>query len=258
LKKQLYREDLEYLHSKLVKHPLFLINRAAKTEFDKLFSETCCCAATYDSFISAASALTCFFHDGHTNIELPYCENDQAINLPCRWCGDKLLLSSAYKGIAEDSEIVSIEDTPINVLINRMAERIPHENRYLVQSRMVNYPYKNYHLFSGTTLQSLFGKKDSLRISFAFNGSIHTEELPFEKYNGFLDFNDTNFVRYDIIGDTAVLHLDACICNDLYENTLCELADICLQQNIKVLVLDLSENMGGNSAVIDANPIPTL
>ena len=56
---------------------------------------------------------------------------------------------------------------------------------------------------------------------------------------------------YDIIGDTAVLHLDACICNDSYENTLCELADICSQQNIKVLVLDLSKNMGGNAAVID-------
>lgn len=252
MNKSVFIEDLEYLYGKLVKHPLFLINEAELSQFDKLFHQTVSCIETYDDFILAASQLTCFFCDGHTNIELPYSSEDMTINIPCYWSGDKLLLSTDYKGIKRDAEIISIEDTPIRNLVVIMADKIPHENEYLVKSRMVNYPYKNYHIFSGINLQSIFGKKDLFRVSFAFKGNINTVELPLEQYNGFLDFNDTNFVHYDIVGDTAVLHLDACICNDSYENTLCELADICSQQNIKVLVLDLSKNMGGNSAVIDA------
>ncbi len=252
MKKSVFIEDLEYLYRKLVKHPLFLINGAELSRFDKLFHQTVSRIETYDDFISAASRLTCFFCDGHTNIELPYSIEDMTINIPCYWSGDNLLLSTDYKGIERDAEIISIEDTPISNLVVHMADKIPHENEYLVKSRMVNYPYKNYHIFSGINLQSLFGKKDHFRVSFAFKGNINTVELQLEQYNGFLDFNDTNFIHYDIIGDTAVLHLDACICNDSYENTLCELADICSQQNIKVLVLDLSKNMGGNSAVIDA------
>lgn len=252
MKKSAFTEDLEYLYGKLIKHPLFLIDGAAQSKFDKLFYTTINGVTTYDDFISAASQLTCFFCDGHTNIELPYSSEDMTINIPCYWRGDKLLLSTDYKGIERDAEIISIEDTPISNLVARMAERIPHENKYLVQSRMVNYPYKNYHIFGGINLQSLFGKKDRYRVSVAVKGNINTVELPLEQYNGFLDFNDTNFIHYDIIGDTAVLHLDTCICNDLYENALCELADICSLQNIKVLVLDLSKNMGGNSAVIDA------
>lgn len=245
-------EDLEYLYGKLVKHPLFLINGAELSGFDKLFHQTIGGIETYDDFISAASRLTGFFCDGHTNIELPYSYDDMSINIPCYWNGDRLLLSTDYKEIERDSEIISIEDTPISDLVVRMAEWIPHENKYLVKSRMINYPYKNYHIFSRMNLQSLFGEKDRYCFSFVFKGKINTVELPIEQYNGFLDFDDTNFVHYDIAGDTAVLHLDACICNDLYEHILCELADICLAQNIKILVLDLSENMGGNSAVIDA------
>lgn len=251
LKKELFLEDLEYLYNKLVKHPLFSINKAEQSKFDKLFCETSSNVITYADFILATSKLTCFFCDGHTNIELPYSRQDKAINIPCYWYGDKLLLSTAYKGIESNSEIISVEDIPISELIIRMADKIPHENKYLVKSRMVNYPYKNYHVFSGINLQTLFGKKERFRVCFINNGEMIDMEFPLEQYNGFLDFDDDNFVYYDIVGDIANLHLDACIYNDLFKQTLCELVDVCLQQNIRVLVVDLSKNMGGNSAVID-------
>ena len=251
MKESVFIKDLEYLYGKLVKHPLFLIDGAELSRFEKLFHQTIGNIQTIDDFVLAANQLTCFFGDGHTNIELPYSNEDMSINIPCYWDGSRLLLSTDYKGIESGAEIISVEDMPVSTLVVRMAERIPHENMYLVQSRMINYPYKNYHVSSENNLQSLFGKKDFFRVSFAYKGNINTVELPLEKYNGFLDFHDSNFVYYDIVGDTAFLHLDTCICNDLYENTLCELVDICAERGIKVLVLDLSQNMGGNSAVID-------
>ena len=64
MKKALLIEDLEYLYSKLVKHPLFAVNEGERTRFDTLFHTN---ITNYHDFLSAATQLTCFFCDGHTN-----------------------------------------------------------------------------------------------------------------------------------------------------------------------------------------------
>ena len=49
----------------------------------------------------------------------------------------------------------------------------------------------------------------------------------------------------------AVLHLHECIYNELYKNTLRQLAVLCNEKHITTLEINLSNNMGGSSAVID-------
>lgn len=250
--KMLYKEDLEYLYSKLVKHPLFVIQESERRAFDKLFcsiinNET----INANQFTDAINKLTGFFQDGHTNMELPYSSKDKAINISCDWHNEKLLLSQPYMGIACNAEITAIENVPVEDIITYMAARIPHENRYLVKSRMIHYPYKNYHIFSQLNLEALFGPKDCYVFSFVSEGQTIQKEIRLEQYNGYLDFAEENFVYYEMIEDTAILHLDACICNDCYKSILNQLVDICAEKNITVLILDLSKNMGGNSAVID-------
>ena len=42
-----------------------------------------------------------------------------------------------------------------------------------------------------------------------------------EKYSGFLDFaDDSDFIGYEIEGNKAILHLNACIMNEKYKSTL--------------------------------------
>ena len=154
----LFTEDFEYLYSKLIKHPLFIINAAEQARFNALFSTVTGNTAAYNDFLSGINRLTCFFSDGHTNMELPYSPEDPTINLACYWLESRLLLSNAYKNIECNSEIVAIENTPVQDLIHYMSERIPHENEYLVKSRMINYPYQNYHLFSRYKLGQLYFK----------------------------------------------------------------------------------------------------
>ena len=43
-----------------------------KAELEALYIAICEVLYDYDSFIDAATELTTFFEDGHTNIELPY------------------------------------------------------------------------------------------------------------------------------------------------------------------------------------------
>ena len=247
----LYKEDLEYLYSKLIKHPLFIIKQSEKQKFDNLFNFIMNSVTSYYQFIDSINQLTCFFCDGHTNMELPYSSNDKTINISCYWDNERLLLSRAYVGIPSESEIVSIENVPIKNIVAYMTDKIPHENQFLVKSRMINYPYKNYHIFSQQNMEALFGLKNNYMFSFASGGQVIHKGICLEQYNGYLEFIEENFVYYEIKDDTAILHLDACVFDDLYKSTLNKLVDICLEKKIAVLILDLSKNMGGNSAVID-------
>lgn len=246
-----YINDLKFLYSKLVKHPLFLIDKNEFFRFQELYYEAIQKQNNYSDFIDSMTLLTTFFNDGHTNIELPYTTSDKCLNVPCHWDGDRLILSQDYIGVKSGSEIMSINNIEMNEIISLMAERIPHENIYLVKSRMINYPYKNYHVFSEFNLSSLFGKKDKYNICFTTKGSTITTSCLLENYTGFLDFNENNFVYYELVGDDIVLHLDSCICDEAYKSILNEVADICNEKKVKSLILDLSKNMGGSSAVID-------
>lgn len=250
-----YQEDLEYLYSALLKHPVIIVDEKKKTELETLYltkQETVC---DYDSFIDVATELTSFFQDGHTNIEIPYTSTDLCLHMKCCWGGEKceeLILVKAYEDIPENARILCVEERIIEELIVALAERIPHENLYLVKSRMVQYPYQNYHIFSEMNLKRLFGYKESYTVTFAVDGKLIKKDIPLMPYDGFLEFMpDDEFLTYKIVGDTAIMHLNTCICNEEYKRTLRDLAYICNTQNINTFVLDLSENMGGDSSVID-------
>lgn len=109
----------------------------------------------------------------------------------------------------------------------------------------------NYHVFSKMNLIGLFGDKQVFEVVFLTERAKLTKQCRLAKYDGFLDFKEGSSVHYEIQGDKAVLHLDECICDGRYKNTLNELALLCNEKDIKMLEIDLSKNMGGSSAVID-------
>ncbi len=80
-----YKEDLEYLYSALLNHPSIKMGEKKKAELEALYIAICEVLYDYDSFIDAATELTTFFEDGHTNIELPYTPQDLCLNLKCCW-----------------------------------------------------------------------------------------------------------------------------------------------------------------------------
>ncbi|MBD5459611.1 MAG: hypothetical protein HDR26_01525 [Lachnospiraceae bacterium] len=220
-------------------------------ELYQLKAEEVC---TYDSLIDAATELTVFFQDGHTNIEVPYSIQDFCIPLRLEWeeDGECLVLKERYCEMPVGAHITDVDGIAVEDLISLMSKRIPHENRYLVKSRMVGYPYQNYHLFSKMNLKYLFGEKDGYDISFWVNGEKRVKRCCLEKYDGFLDFaDDKDFIAYEIEDSQIILHLNACIWNEKYKKTLETLARVCQERKIKTFILDLSRNMGGNSAVID-------
>lgn len=73
-----YKADLEYLFKALIKHPMFIREPEKLNEFKEFYkqmlSETD--EDNFDDFVMMATAMTVYFKDGHTNIEIPYAEND--------------------------------------------------------------------------------------------------------------------------------------------------------------------------------------
>lgn len=250
-----YKEDLEYLYSSLLNHPSIILGEKKKAEFEALYLAICEVVYDYDSFIDGATKLTTFFLDGHTNIEIPYTSQDLCLKLKCCWSGandNELILEDEYEDIPKHARIMSVEGMSIEDLIVALADKIPHENIYLVKSRMIMYPYRNYHLFSELNLKRLFGCKKYYLVSFLVDGEMLKKEIPLTFYDGFLEFiPDDEFLTYEILGETVIMHLKSCICNEEYKRILRELAIVCNTQSISTFVLDLTDNMGGDSSVID-------
>lgn len=250
-----YKMDLEYLYSKLLKHPSLHIDREKKKCFEQFYLSNKNKKYDYESFINTATELTMFLQDGHTNIEIPYTPEDRCLRLKCCWSAENssaLVLAEQYDDIPQKSRIIAIEDVAIDDVICMISTKIPHENIYLVKSRMIVYPYLNYHIFSERNLGMLFGKREDYLISFLINGEIIRKKIPLSQYDGFLEFpSDKNFLSYEIGKKAVVMYLNSCICNEKYVETLRKLAHICKEKQIMSFILDLSQNMGGNSAVID-------
>lgn len=243
-------EDYNYLCKALLQHPVFC-RENKKAEFAELSRKLQIIICDYPSFIEAATELTLFFGDGHTNIELPYTGGDTCLKLPCSWIGNRMVLNEKKGDIPAGSEILSVEDKTIPELVAFAETRIPHENIYLVKSRMVEYPYQNYHIFSGLNLKLLCGKKEKYLVKFLVEGKPVERRIPLNKYDGYLDFSAEPFVSLEVRDNALVFHLRECICNEEYKNALRQAAKLCKEKNLDVLELDLSKNMGGSSAVID-------
>lgn len=248
--KEKYRIDYNYLYDALKKHPL-LQSAEKMSEYECLAATLQCEVQDYDSLVNTMSTLTSFFKDGHTNIELPYTYDDFCIDIICEWRDDKLFLKEEYESIEAGAEVIAVETVPAQDLLIHAAKMIPHENEYLVKSRMLEYPYKNYHIFSDMNLKRLFGDKTHYEITFKNANKVVTKQCVLTKYNGCLDFQENNFIYYEMQGNKAILHLDSCVYNEEYKQRLDDLAKVCKDQKIETLELDLSKNMGGSSAVID-------
>lgn len=248
--KDIYQEDFDYLHNALKKHPS-LHESGKMLAYEQLALSLQNKIQDYDTLIDGMMTLTMFFEDGHTNIELPYTNEDFCIEIICEWQGDRLVLTEDYEDIEAGSEIVAIEGMKMDKVLEYAASVIPHENIYLVKSRMIEYPYMNYHVFSKMNLSRLFGEKSNYEITFKKEGKEFTKNCELVRYDGFIDFQEKDTVRYEIQGNRAILHLDGCVFDDEYKRALERLAVLCAERKSELLELDLSKNMGGSSAVID-------
>lgn len=246
----IYIEDYNFVVNTIIStHPLGSLG------FDCDFESRCIqyrkLVKDRNSLICALSKLTSSLHDGHTNIEIPYDEEGECLNIPCDWFEDKLLVAQNYKNMKRGEIITSINNIPISDYFTELCNYIPHENKYLVKCRSTKFPYQNYHLFSRLNLKNILYNNDSnFEIKTMYNGIMTNHCLKLEKYNGGADFIDTsNFIDIHVFNNIVILRISECIFNSIYKEKLDEFFKMVNSRGINHIILDLSENMGGNSMV---------
>lgn len=193
--------------------------------------------------------LTALLKDGHTNIEVEYSLKGLCINLPCVWLNDGLFAVEDHQGILKGDEIIRIGHLTINQVLEQLCAFIPHENIYLVKMRVATYPFINYHIFSEFMLSNIKAlNSKTVKITVLRNKQILIYDLALEKYNGFLDFkNNKNFIDFWVDNSVAILKLNECRYNDEYIEKLNNFFDLVKKQNLHNIIIDLRENMGGDS-----------
>lgn len=98
---------------------------------------------------------------------------DECLKIPCKWEDNRLILKEKYKDISAGAEIISVEGMGMEHIFAWEEKKIPHENIYLVKSRMIEYPYtirsnsKNsirWEYFTGGTIMLRKDKKEAKRL----------------------------------------------------------------------------------------------
>jgi Periplasmic protease len=242
--------DFEFVVDKIKStHPLTMQGlpdymKAAADELIKKIDDV-------DSLLMNLCKLTSLLHDGHTNIEIEYKSGDLCLNLPCIWLNDGLFATADYLGALKGDKIISVGNYSIEEIVSKLCEMIPHENEYLVKMRATTYPFINYHFFSEFMLRSMRAlKNNEVEITVVRGKETLSFTIPLENYNGFLAFkSNEDFASFRIENDVAVFKLDECIYNDVYIKKLKDFFDMVKQSNIKKIIIDLRENMGGNCLV---------
>lgn len=151
-------------------------------------------------------------------------------------------------GDFKDYEIVSINDIAIPDLYKKFKEHYPHE---IDEWTYYNFFESPYRLFGG--FLTLAGIDVFKPIKVTFKKGAITKSSNFSLEKSAIQNNDESWVRFEIDEKQSVgiFTLDECIFNDEYRNTVNKFFTEVKNKNLKNIVVDVRNNSGGHSMVID-------
>ncbi len=244
------RDTIEAVHPRFLLEPIAEEWAARATALERTVADA-------GSLLHAAGLLTAWLGDGHTNLELPFepgiCSD--CLNLPCRWLGGPgagyhLVVRRDAGPFRRGDELLCVNTAPVEALFQRVSREIPHESEAMARDRSTGYPYVNDFLLSGFHLRALCGPPP-YRLTYVREGESREEVAPLEPYGGCADFSPAE-KSFAFCGETALLFLDECTADSETAAFLESFFAQALSRGCRRLVLDLSRNPGGNSAVIAA------
>ena len=206
------------------------------------------------SDIQKITQFTTLLNDGHTNLEIPFKASSKCINAICKWNEQTLqVIKGTHNNLNPDDQILTINGKSIIDYYNFLSSIIPHENTFLVNSRSCRYPYENYNLLSYNTLNQ-FAHTNTSSVKFTILRDNKPTEIiePFSQYDGTLKFVDSFKTNtfYFTSKNVGVLILYSCPYDNNLKKLLFDFFSMVKANHTHKIILDLSQNMGGNSNII--------
>ncbi len=237
-----------FLYLFLKMHPAYLIEKSQ--------IESILLSSPSDDLtdIEKITKFTSQLNDGHTNIEIPFSSKTKCINAIGKWKNETLCITDVHgQNLKRQDEILEIEGKSASEYLHFLSSQIPHENKFLLNSRSCRYPYENYNLFSAINLWRFVNKKtDSINFTIIRNGEQMQLEEPITQYDKTLQFIDNIKVNtfYFTPQNIGVLLLYTCSYDNYTKKLLNDFFSMVKAKRTKKIILDLSQNMGGNSNII--------
>lgn len=245
-------EDLEYLINKVKNVHIGTFNGISKgQEFifqkakDKLYE-----GISIGEFAFIANEVIGSLEDAHSRLEINFSQGDKYIDVQALWLKDGVYVCEDDTHLKKGDKILEIGGRSIDYIFHELKNLIPHENEYIVKAKAFNKYNKMSFLFSDIVLDYLNLIEDEKvllkieRQKKTFNISCNLKEYEChqesEKWLEYYIHKDSNI---------GVFKLDQCIFNEEYKLRLRNFFKEIYSNDIKNVVVDLRNNMGGDSRV---------
>jgi len=241
------REDLDFILKRLKERHPATLDGIPLSVLDQYHLEVDALAEQVSvlQVWQAASRITARMHDGHTGMRYD--------------ASDPLGIAASFEvqqgeilrrdGELAGSTLVAINGIEIQELYARYLQyasfELEHSAAYNFASRL---PQQDFLDLIGVDTSN-----NIVQMRFATPTGEQTEQLTFQTATSPQAAQEEPFITYEIdsAGDLGILTLNQCIYNDLYKETLQAFFQEVKEQEIQNIAIDLRQNGGGNSMVVN-------
>ncbi len=189
--------------------------------------------------------------DAHTDTFEKISDDEKTSKIEYLWLSDGLYIGKDIKGLKKGDKILAIEDKNTEDILNELSTIVSHENLYWVKAmgeiHLNTEAYVNY--------LGLKNQNDEMVFKVLRNGEEILETINFKEIIG--DIPSPIYNRrsnnYKLLENEnlAIIEINTCVNDGAYRTLLKNFFMEVNKKNIDNIVIDLRNNTGGNSTVID-------
>jgi C-terminal processing protease CtpA/Prc len=198
-------------------------------------------------FYFLANKIVTSIDDAHTMMYLD--ENSEILDTEFYWLEDGLYIAKDGDNRKKGDKVVAIKDYNEEQLLDKLSHIISAENKYWIQERGKTELTKKSvleHLGlvndDNTVTLKIYRDNQAKNIDLAFVSDIKAKDNQTKKWINWYTDKDMGI---------GVFKLDICRNNDEYKKEVKSFFNDVYENNINNVVIDVSDNTGGDSSVID-------
>lgn len=199
-------------------------------------------------FYFIANEVVSSFEDAHTRISIQSTEKDRRLNLPMVWLKEGLYVSADAAPLMKGDKILSIGNLGEEELLKEMKKIIPSENDYFIKV------FTPIDIIQESFLRHLnMLKEDKVPITIERDGKRGDYLLGFRSEKANSSDKNGAWFSYNIYKEDSlgVFTINQCSLNGSYKTFLNNFFEEVYKENIKNIAIDVRNNMGGDSRVIN-------
>lgn len=207
-----------------------------------------------EEFYFVANEIVCSFKDAHTNINMNVHGKDKIIDVYLVWLNDGLYVNESIGELQKGDKILTLGGKIPAELLKELAVITPAENDYWIKVKVCYQLIRESYLKHFNMIEDEHVNIKVQRKNEEVEVSVPLVTLNDSKTAVLLYGNkDEKWVSYTIDNDNSlgIFKLDTCNYNSEYVDELKKFFQEVSENNIENIVVDLRENTGGYSKVVN-------